>query len=296
LGSARIPVDILIPTYRRPAALAVLLTSLVAQTWREFRVVISDQTPDEDAFESEVVQAAVRVLRVHGTPVETYRHLPARGLAEQRQFLLDQAQAPYALFLDDDLILEPYVVETMLKTIRAEGCGFVGSALIGLSFINDVRPDEQTIEFWDGPVQPEEVRPGSPAWERYRLHNAANVLHVQERLELSPECPRPYKVAWVGGCVMYNTARLRAVGGFHFWRELPPQHAGEDVLAQLRVMAAYGGCGILPSGAYHQELPTTVTDRLADAPRLLDVRVTSEGDACPQPVPAGPRVLERACS
>jgi hypothetical protein len=163
----------------------------------------------------------------------------------------------------------------------------VGSALIGLSFIDDVRPDEQAIEFWDGPVQPEEVRPGSPAWERYRLHNAANVLHVQERLELSPDCPRTYKVAWVGGCVLYNVARLRAVGGFQFWRELPDSHAGEDVLAQLRVMAAYGGCGILPSGAYHQELPTTVTDRRVDAPRFLDVRVSADGDTCPQVVPRG---------
>lgn len=274
------PVDILIPTYRRPDALALLLASLAAQTWKRFRVVISDQTPAADGrgpFEAGVVQAALRVLRLHGHPVETHRHLPARGMAEQRQFLLDQARAPYALFLDDDLILEPYVVENLLNTIRAEGCGFVGSALIGLSFMDDVRPEEQAIEFWDGPVVPEEVRPGMPAWERYRLHNAANVLHVQEKLELSPACPLPYKVAWVGGCVLYNVARLREVGGFHFWRELPEQHAGEDVLAQLRVMAAYGGCGILPSGAYHQELPTTVTDRRVDAPKVLDVCVPEAG-------------------
>ena len=39
-------IDILIPTYRRPAALAVTLTSLCAQTYRGFRVVVSDQTED----------------------------------------------------------------------------------------------------------------------------------------------------------------------------------------------------------------------------------------------------------
>jgi hypothetical protein len=48
-------------------------------------------------------------------------------------------------------------------------------------------------------------------------------------------------------------------------------HAGEDVLAQLRVMASHGGCGIMPSGAYHQELPTTVPDRRVDAPQVLPV-------------------------
>lgn len=36
-------------------------------------------------------------------------------------------------------------------------------------------------------------------------------------------------------------------------------------------MAKYGGCGVLPSGAYHQELPTTVIDRTHNAPVLLSV-------------------------
>ena len=105
----------------------------------------------------------MRVLEAHGEPVELHRHLPRRGMAEQRQYLLDQAQAPYALFLDDDLILEPYVVERMLAAMHEEACGFVGSAVIGLSYLHDVRPAEQQIEFWDGPVRPEIVRPGSPA-------------------------------------------------------------------------------------------------------------------------------------
>lgn len=81
--------------------------------------------------------------------------------------------------------------------------------------------------------------------------------------------PRLYKLAWAGGCVLYDTAKLRRAGGFEFWRELPGEHCGEDVLAQLRLMARDGGCGLLPSGAYHQELPTTVPQREVDAPRVL---------------------------
>jgi hypothetical protein len=82
-------------------------------------------------------------------------------------------------------------------------------------------------------------------------------------------------VAWIGGCVLYDVAALRSVGGFDFWEELPAAHAGEDVLAQLRVMARFGGCGLLPSGAYHQELPTTLTERAVDAPFALATRVTT---------------------
>lgn len=262
-------IDLLIPTYCRPAALAVTLTSLIAQTWRDFRVVISDQTEDSDPVATGEVQAVIRVLRARGHVVEVHKHLPRRGIAEQRQFLLDRATAPYALFIDDDLILEPYVVEQMLTAIREEGCGFVGSAFIGLSFINDIRPHEQAIAFWEEPVQPEIVKPDTPQWERWRLHNAANLYHVQQRLGLTPEQGRKYRVAWVSGCVLYDTAKLRDVGGFSFWRELPPNHCGEDVLAQQRVMARYGGCGIIPSGAYHQEVATTIVERGLPADKII---------------------------
>lgn len=262
-------IDILIPTYQRPTALAVTLTSLCAQAYRDFRIIISDQTEDSDPLQAGEVKTALRVLQAHGHEVILHKHLPRRGMAEQRQFLLEQATAPYVLYLDDDVILEPWVIGTLISTIQVESCGFVGSALIGLSFSNDVRPHQQQIEFWNGKVESEIVQPGTPAWQRYKLHNAANVYHVQKRLKLTPENTKIYRVAWVAGCVLYDTDKIREVGGFSFWQNLPEKHCGEDVLAQLRVMAKYGGCAILPSGAYHQELPTTLPDRSQDAPQLL---------------------------
>jgi hypothetical protein len=113
------------------------------------------------------------------------------------------------------------------------------------------------------------VRPGTAQWQRHRLHSAANLYHVAQRLRLTPASQRVYRVAWVGGCVLYDSAKLRACGGFGFWRELPAEHCGEDVLAQLSVMARFGGCGLIPSGAYHQELPTTLPRRDVDAPKVL---------------------------
>lgn len=264
--------DVLIPTYRRPAALAVLLTSLAMQTHHEFRVVVSDQTEEFDVAAAGEVQMARRILELHGNEVEFLKHLPRRGLAEQRQFLLEQARAPLALFLDDDLVLEPWVVAMLLDTLERECCGFVGCAPIGLSYRDDVRPGEQAIEVWEGPVRPEAVAPGTDAWQRHRLHNAANTLHVQEALGARPDAPRTYRVAWVGACVLYDVAALRTCGGFSFWNELPSEHSGEDVLAQLRVMERFGGCGVLPSGVYHQELPTTIEDRRVDAWRDLPWR------------------------
>jgi hypothetical protein len=262
-------IDVLIPTCNRPAALAVTLASLGAQSWPALHIVISDQSDRDDVFEQSEVLAVLRYLRAVGCTVATWRHLPRRGMAEQRAFLLTQARAPHCLFLDDDVIVEPDLVERLHGVQQQQGCGFVGSALHGLSYLGQQRPQQEGVEFWTGQVAPERVLPGSPAWARHHLHSAANLFHLQARLGASRSRTRCYRVAWVGGCVLFDTAKLRAAGGFDFWDQLPLDHCGEDVLAQLRVMERYGGCAIMPSGAYHMELPTTVTRREVDAPRLL---------------------------
>ncbi|MGE5523945.1 MAG: glycosyltransferase family A protein [Rhodospirillaceae bacterium] len=262
-------VDVLIPTLARPAALAITLTALAAQTHRDFRVVISDQSDDAGTLRAPELQTPLRLLRALGYEIEIHRHLPRRGMAEQRQFLLDRASASYALFLDDDIILERDGIERMQRAIEEEHCGFVGCAAHGLSYVHEERPHQQHIEFWEGPVEPEHIEPGGPAWPRHHLHSAANLFHVQRRLGITADRQRKYRVAWVGACVLYDTRKLRAAGGYDFWAALPQEHCGEDVLAQLRVMARYGGCGLIPSPAYHQELPTTVHDRRVDAPFAL---------------------------
>lgn len=265
-GSA---IDVLIPTCNRPCALAVTLATLSAQTFRDFRVIVSDQSDGQSAFEAPEVRSLLRFLHANGHLVHTYRHLPRQGMAEQRAFLLSKVTAPYCLFIDDDVMLESDVIERMHASITAQRCGFVGSALHGLSFIDDVRPHQQDIEFWESAVEPERIVPDSPEWARHHLHSAANLFHVQKKLGLGRDKTRLYRIAWIGGCVLFDTHKLREAGGFDFWEQLPSEHCGEDVLAQLRVMERFGGCGMIPSGAYHMELPTTVTTRDIDAPKVL---------------------------
>lgn len=260
---------VLIPTYNRQTALASLLTSLLGQDYKHFDIVISDQSSGEPSYATETALTTVRILETQGVNVTLLRNVPRRGLAQQRQFLLNHVETSYCLYLDDDLILLPFVLRLLLTSLKEEGVGFVGSAVIGLSYVEDIRPSEQFVEFWQGKVQPETVTPGSDKWQRYKLHNAANVYHVQTDLRITPAAARKYKVAWIGGCTLYDTAKLRAAGGFGFWQDLPENHAGEDVLAQLRVMQAYGGFGLMPSGVYHQELQTTVPDRRVNAPDVL---------------------------
>jgi GT2 family glycosyltransferase len=263
-------VDVLVPTVGRPAELATTLAGLAAQTDVDLRLVLSDQSADSDAATEPAVAAMLRVLEAQGRPVTVLTHPERRGLAEHRQFLLDHAEAPAVLFLDDDVWLEPGSIARMLDALRRLGCGFVGNAVQGLSYLDDRRPHETAVfEPWDGPVVPEAVRRGTPAFERLSLHNAANPTHLAADLGLQPGDWTPYHVAWVGACVLFDRTALEAVGGFRFWDELPPAHSGEDVVAQWRVMERFGGAGILPSGAVHLEAPTTVTDRRVDAPDVV---------------------------
>jgi glycosyltransferase involved in cell wall biosynthesis len=265
-------VDVLIPTYGRKTGLAMVLTSLLGQTFRDFNVVVSDQTPEDDAYlDSIEIQTAVQALRWRGHNVSLHRHLPARGLAEQRQFLLEQSDAPYVHFLDDDVLLDPPVMERMLGVLREENCGFVGCPATGLDYLHDFRPHQQGVELWHGAVRPEPIAPDTlpTIWHRHLVNNAANPLHLEQQFAPNGEVVR-YKLAWVGGAnILFDRPKLLSVGGFSWWDRLPPNHAGEEVVVQFLLIRKYGGCGILPSGTYHLGLPTTVEDRARNAIELF---------------------------
>ncbi|NJM07332.1 glycosyltransferase [Candidatus Gracilibacteria bacterium] len=263
-------IDVLIPTYRRKTGLAIVLTSLLGQTYRDFDVIVSDQTPTDEAYlDSIEIQTLAQALEWHGHRVRLIRHLPAHGLAEQRQFLLDQSTAPYVHYIDDDVILDPPVLERMLRVLQTDGCGFVGC----LPLVWAISPTYARISIWSnfgrGPVVAEPFTPETVPWDRHKVNNAANPLHLEQRYCTAGEVRR-YKIAWVGGAnVLFDRAKLDAVGAFRYWPMLPAQHAGEEVVVQWLLLATYGGCGILPSGTYHLGLPTTVIDRQHNATQLF---------------------------
>ncbi|RIV37005.1 glycosyltransferase [Micromonospora radicis] len=261
------PLDVLIPTRDRPAELAVTLSGLAAQEGVPgFGVVVSDQSDGEPGYTHPAAATMVRALRHRGHPVLLTRRLPRRGLAEHRAALLATSAARYVLCLDDDVWLEPGTLRRLVTAIEELGCGFVGNAVHGLSYLHDVRPQtHRHYREWTGRPVPERIRPGTPEWDRAQIHSAANLLHVTEALALPAGSWRAYQVSWVGGCVLYDRAKLVDSGGFDFWRRVQERHQGEDVAAQLSVLARHGGAGVLPSGAYHLESPTTVTERDVEA-------------------------------
>ena len=131
--------DVLIPSYGRAAELAVTLSGLAAQDGPVFSVILSDQTDGEPVWEEPAVAAMVRVLRAQGRPVTLERNLPRRGVAQQRHILLERSRAAQVLFLDNDVWLEPGMIARMHAALNEAGCGFVGAAVQGMSFLDDYR-------------------------------------------------------------------------------------------------------------------------------------------------------------
>jgi GT2 family glycosyltransferase len=277
VGADMAKADILIPTCNRPTGLAVVLASLNAQSFTDFDVVISDQSDDDiRVLDRPEIRTLVTALRIRGHRVEVHRHMPRRGMAEQRHFLLERSRAPYVHYLDDDVLLDSSTLRRMHDVMEEERCGFVGAAATGLDFINDRRPHQWTIEVWNGPVKPEPFGPGSIPLERHVVNNAANPLHLEQQLVMKGETVR-YKVAWIGGAnVLYDREKLLNVGGFRFWDRLPAAHAGEEVVVQFLLIRRHGGCGILPAGTYHLGLPTTVPDRTTNATALFAALVAEQ--------------------
>jgi glycosyltransferase involved in cell wall biosynthesis len=248
-------VDVLLPTYDRLTSLIMTLSGVAAQTLTDLRVIVADQG-QEPVEQEQVIQTLRRVIEVRGGSVEWHTRPQINGIVEQRDFLLRRATADAVLYLDDDVFMEPWVVERLLETLQVQHCGFVGAFPAGLSHRDDVRPQQQVVDYWDGPVQPEVVEPDSPQWERSQLHRAANLYHLSR--SLPPGEFRLYKVAWIASCILYDRAKLLEVGGFSFWPRLPRYHSGEEVLVQNLLMRRWGGCALVPSGTYYTQVPTTV--------------------------------------
>src|SRR5579859_2286639 len=75
-NNRRMPhIDVLIPTFRRKTGLAVVLTSLACQTFQDFDVIVSDQTPEGELYlDSIEIQTLARALRWRGHRVSMHRH------------------------------------------------------------------------------------------------------------------------------------------------------------------------------------------------------------------------------
>lgn len=109
--------DVLVPTSGPAGPLAVTLTALACVPERGLRVV-SDRSPSVPSYDDPVVRGVLRVLAHRGTRVELHRPAPRQEPAEHRDTLLRLATAERVVLLEDDVLLAPARVRTLLDETR----------------------------------------------------------------------------------------------------------------------------------------------------------------------------------
>ena len=114
-------IDVCVCTYRRPS-LADTLRSLAAlrlDGGTRIRVVVADNDETPSARELAVSMGAELGLDLH------YVHAPARNISIARNACLDNAQAPFAAFIDDDETATRDWLSNLLTVQAATGADVV---------------------------------------------------------------------------------------------------------------------------------------------------------------------------
>lgn len=157
-------VDVLVSTRDRPAPLATTLAGLAAQDGVPFRIILSDQS---ELPLGHAALAMIRALRRQGVPVKTLCNRPPRGSAQQRDFLLRHARAPYVLFLADDVLLKIGSLRRLHTVISKLGCGMVSYADVdgcvlfdraALQVVGSHSPDAVAEQFGSATIRPAESK------------------------------------------------------------------------------------------------------------------------------------------
>lgn len=267
-----VALDVLLPTAGGTDRLAPVLSGLLAQSTRGFRVVVSDtghprghrtdpthaeraaagpgrDPSPEAAWEQPSVREAVADLRRDGVRVELHSGRLPDGEAGQLAFLLDRTRARQVLVLGDDVVLDPQALGVLSRALDQLRCGVVG--MVPLRAGQRPVPGAPSPRRWVRGVLRETLGPGSEEWqERCRV--------VPPRASAGDPTWWPYRAGALRGCALYRRRSLLAVGGFAGPGRAGAEPAGraEDVVAgdagtatQLRVMARDGAAAIAPSAA-----------------------------------------------
>jgi glycosyltransferase involved in cell wall biosynthesis len=104
-------VSICIPTYNRPELLKVALESCLAQTFQDFEIVISDDSPDTRTEEMVREFSAPQVIRY-------VRNTPGLGQARNVNQLFSLASGEFLTLLHDDDTLLPTALADLIKPLQ----------------------------------------------------------------------------------------------------------------------------------------------------------------------------------
>lgn len=200
-------VTIAIPTYNRAGTyLSECLVSASVQTYRNLEIIVSDNCSSD--------QTPAYVAGFKDARIRYFRHERNIGANNNFNFCLSKATGEYFLLLQDDDMIDPDFIETCIKEVG-------GGKEFGI-----IRTGTRIID-GTGRVFSE-------------MHNLVGGLPTEE-----------FFLGWFTGktshylcSTLFNTSRLREIGGFGSKHNL-----FQDVLAEVVLAAKYGRADVAPSKA-----------------------------------------------
>jgi glycosyltransferase involved in cell wall biosynthesis len=110
--------SIIIPVNRRPHEISELLQSICTQEYKNFEVIIVDNSPDESMKNS--ILSYRRMLKLN------YLFHRGMGVSESRNTGVNYATGDYVVFIDSDCILPPGYLNKVDEYLSANGCDAFG--------------------------------------------------------------------------------------------------------------------------------------------------------------------------
>jgi GT2 family glycosyltransferase len=253
--STRLPYAVVVATYERPSALARLLESLAAQTFRPASVWVIDssRTPTTVAADQALTEQWKHEFACHWCAATS------RGAAPQRNQGLARVAEPLVAFIDDDAVPTPSTLESLAAVLAANSA--IGGA--------------------GARMEPEgsHPRPRGLLWWYYRLQ--AGYPHRDYGGKLfgpglvcfpcfEPGREEPVEVEWLpAGCAIFRTELARREG----FPEFPDYSFMEDAHFSARIARTHRLVAVPSATFWHEDAPSPFK---ADATEWMRVKFRNQ--------------------
>ena len=116
-------ISICIPAYTRPLYLKRLLESITIQTFKDYEIIITDDSPDDS------VKNLAEIFSSTGLPITYIKNNPAAGSPANWNIAIQQAKCEWIkLMHDDDWFAQPDTLKKFVDAALVSGSNFIFSA------------------------------------------------------------------------------------------------------------------------------------------------------------------------
>lgn len=188
--------------------LPITLASIATQTWKPDKLVIYDDGEQKELREIEPYTSLFHLFEGLGIPFETFK-TPRLGLAANHQHVLENATTDFVLRVDDDHMLEPRTLESLMRIMTED------------EKVGAVAPLIHT------PGQVREL----PEGVNGTIRDVFNGLNVQwYKWNTGPR-----ETEHLHGCYLYRVSAAREAGGYP---KLSPVSHREDTWFSMKIARA----------------------------------------------------------